>query len=126
VFPVGGTTVTCVATDTSGNTASCSFTVTVYDVALQDQASSDIFKFNSFTGEYVFTQCSTGLTLTGIGTVTSQGPRWTITDVKSDRRINASVFANNTGTASGLILGSPAQHFEIVDQNPQPGAPSCH
>jgi len=128
VFPVGTTTVNCVATDTSGNTASCSFTVTVYDVSLQDQSTGDIFKFNSFTGEYVFTQCSTGFTVAGIGTVASQDPRWNITDVKSDRRINASVFPTNTGTASVLILssGGPAQHFEIVDQNPQPGAPSCH
>jgi hypothetical protein len=29
VFPLGTTTVTCIATDTSGNTATCSFTVTV-------------------------------------------------------------------------------------------------
>ncbi|MEW5825875.1 MAG: HYR domain-containing protein, partial [Candidatus Bipolaricaulota bacterium] len=31
VFPVGTTPVTCTATDTSGNTATCSFTVTVVD-----------------------------------------------------------------------------------------------
>ncbi|HEY7543548.1 MAG TPA: SBBP repeat-containing protein, partial [Blastocatellia bacterium] len=31
VFPVGATTVTCTATDSSGGTASCSFTVTVTD-----------------------------------------------------------------------------------------------
>jgi hypothetical protein len=31
-FPIGTTTVTCTATDTSGNTASCSFTVTVLTV----------------------------------------------------------------------------------------------
>jgi hypothetical protein len=128
VFPVGTTTVNCVATDTSGNTANCSFTVTVYDVSLQDQSSGNTFKFNSFTGEYVFTQCSTGLTLSGIGTVSSAGPLWRLTDVQSDRRINASVHPDNTGTASVLTLSSagPAQHFEIVDQNPQPGAPSCH
>src|SRR5262249_26966194 len=98
VFPVGTTTVNCVATDPSGNTASCSFTVTVYDVSLQDQSSGDTFKFNSFTGEYVFTHCATGFTITGIGTVGTAGPRWNITDVQSDRRINASVFPNNTGT----------------------------
>jgi hypothetical protein len=127
-FPVGTTTVNCVATDTSGNTASCSFTVTVYDVSLQDQSTGDIFKFSSFTGEYVFTQCATGLTLSGIGTVSSAGPLWHLTDAASDRQVNAHVSPDNTGTASVLILSSTgaAQHFDIVDRNPQPGAPSCH
>jgi hypothetical protein len=38
------------------------------------------------------------------------------------------VSPDNTGTASVLILDSTgaAQHFNIVDRNPQPGAPSCH
>jgi hypothetical protein len=128
VFPVGTTTVNCVATDTSGNTATCSFTVTVYDVSLQDESTGDIFRFNSFTGEYLFTHCATGLTLTGIGTVSSAGPLWHLTDAGSDRQVNAHVSPDNTGTASVLILGSTgsAQHFDIVDRNPQPGAPSCH
>jgi hypothetical protein len=128
VFPVGSTTVNCVATDTSGNTSSCSFTLTVYDVSLQDTSTGDIFEFNSFTGEYVFTQCSTGLTLTGTGTVSSAGPLWHLTDAGSDRQVNAHVSPDNTGTASVLILGSSgqAQHFNIVDRNPQPGPPSCH
>jgi hypothetical protein len=128
VFSLGTTTVTCVATDASGNTATCSFTVTVYDVSLQDQSTGDIFRFNSFTGEYLFTHCATGLTLSGIGTVRLTGPLWHLTDIESDRQVNAHVSPDNTGTASVLILGSsgPGQQFDIVDQNPQPGAPSCH
>src|SRR5947207_2834152 len=37
-FALGTTTVTCTATDTSGNTATCSFTVTVFNARLQDDS----------------------------------------------------------------------------------------
>ncbi len=45
-FPVGATTVTCTAQDMSGNTTTCSFTVTVNSpasVCFQDDASGDTF-----------------------------------------------------------------------------------
>src|SRR5262249_35747644 len=127
-FPVGTTVVNCVVTDASGNTASCSFTVTVYDVSLQDPSTSDILKYNTFTGEYVFTHCATGYTATGTGTVRYVNGLWNITDFKADRRINASAFPTNTGTASLSILAAPGiwQAFQISDTNPQPGAPTCH
>src|SRR6185436_6821141 len=35
-FPVGVSTVTCTATDASGNTATCSFTISVFNGRLQD------------------------------------------------------------------------------------------
>jgi hypothetical protein len=37
-FAVGTTTVTCTATDASGNTATCSFTIDVFDTLLQDDS----------------------------------------------------------------------------------------
>src|SRR5262249_6121720 len=37
-FPIGTTTVTCTATDTSGNSTSCIFTVTAFDVSVQDDS----------------------------------------------------------------------------------------
>src|SRR5205085_2798891 len=52
-------------------TASCSFTVTVFDVCLQDDQSGDFLLFNSFTGDYQFKRCGTcGFTLTGRAIVT--------------------------------------------------------
>jgi hypothetical protein len=55
IFPVGTTTVTCTATDASGNTATCSFTVSVFDVCLQDDANpSTKLLINSFSGDYRF------------------------------------------------------------------------
>src|SRR5439155_14216247 len=50
-FPVGTTTVTCTATDASGNTATCSFTVTAFSGCLQDDSNpATVVLFNAQTG----------------------------------------------------------------------------
>ena len=128
VFPLGTTMVNCVATDTSGNTASCSFTVTVYDVSLQDSFTGDIFKYNSYTGDYVFTRCADGFTVTGTGVIRYVNGLWMVTDSKADRRVSAGVSPTNTGTATLSILAAPGVWLQlrINDTNPQAGAPSCH
>jgi FG-GAP repeat protein/HYR domain-containing protein len=110
-FPVGATTVTCTATDTSGNTASCSFTVTVFDVCLQDDTNPNTaMVWNSVTGDYLF--CCGGVTYTGRGVVTRTGSIFTLTHNVPDRRLIASVDATqNRGTATlqsppGVVRGT--------------------
>jgi hypothetical protein len=100
VFPLGATTVTCTATDTSANTAMCSFLVTTFDVCLQDDSNlSRVLLWNSVTGDYRY--CCAGTVLTGRGTVTRQGNIFKLTHTTGDRRVNASLDASqNKGTAS--------------------------
>jgi hypothetical protein len=105
-FATGVTTVTCTATDTSGNTATCSFTVTTFDTALQDDSDpSIILLWNSITGAYRF--CCHGITFTGIGTVINKGCTFNLgTPNASDRRIVAHVDkAAHAG--SGSIQAPP-------------------
>jgi hypothetical protein len=99
-FPVGTTTVICTATDAASNTAQCSFSVTVFDVCLQDDSDSGrVLLFNSLTGDYVF--CCSGLKYTGKGSVTKKGGTFTLIHYVVDRRLQASVDATvNRGTAS--------------------------
>ena len=85
-FNLGVTTVTCTATDASGNTATCSFTVTTFDVALQDESNpSTILLWNSVTGQYRF--CCQGTTYTGVGKVIRQGCVFTLEHNPFDRRV---------------------------------------
>ena len=77
-FPLGTTTVNCTATDTSGNTASCSFMVTVTNpnpvVTITGPPSGSIYPVNSpvnFTG--TFTDAGGG-THTATWTFTSANP----------------------------------------------------
>src|SRR5829696_4777704 len=53
-FPVGVTTVTCTATDTAGNTVTCTFTVTVFNGRLQDDSAgcNNTVLFNTIDGSY--------------------------------------------------------------------------
>jgi hypothetical protein len=116
-FPAGVTTVTCTATDATGNTATCSFTVTVFDVALQDDSNpSIILLWNSITGQYRF--CCNGTTFTGIGKATRQGCVYTLqTPTATDRRIlgrhDKAVHAG-----SGSLQSPPgATRCTITDRN---------
>jgi subtilisin-like proprotein convertase family protein len=99
-FPLGTTTVTCTATDMSGNTATCSFTVNVFNVRLQDNSNSaTVLLINTTTGAYRF--CCGGTTYTGTGVVTVKGCTYTLTHNPADRRVTAQVdFTTYKGSAS--------------------------
>ena len=99
-FPTGTTTVTCTATDASGNTATCSFTLTTFDTALQDDSNpAIILLWNSTTGAYRF--CCNGTTFTGVGKVARQGCVFTLDGNATDRRVLGRVDkAVHSGTAS--------------------------
>jgi len=123
-FPIGVTTVTCTATDTSGNTATCSFTVTLFDVMLQDDSDPTIvLLWNSFTGQYRF--CCKGVTYTGIGKATTQGCVFTLQHNPLDRRVLGRVDkAVHSGNAS--IQAPPGTtRCTITDRNTLNDTPTC-
>lgn len=102
-FPVGNTSVTCTASDAAGNTAACSFAVTIFDVCLQDDSNpGNVLLFNSLTGDYRF--CCNGITYTGKGKATKQGCIYSLEHNTSDRRvfgrIDKSVFKGNASLQS--------------------------
>jgi hypothetical protein len=99
-FPVGATSVTCTATDQAGNTAACSFTVTVFDVCLQDDNNpGTVLLFNSLTGDYRF--CCNGVTYSGRGKATRQGCSYTLEHNTTDRRVLGKIDkAGFKGTAN--------------------------
>jgi subtilisin-like proprotein convertase family protein len=115
-FPTGTTTVTCTATDASGNTATCSFTITTFDVALQDDSDpSIILLWNSLTGAYRF--CCNGITFTGVGKSTIQGCVFTLQHNPADRRVLGRVDkAVHAGTAS-IQFPAGTTRCTITDRN---------
>jgi hypothetical protein len=115
-FPLGVTTVSCAATDSAGNRTTCSFTVTVFDVCLQDDSNrSAVLLFSSQTGDYRF--CYGSGSVTGRGTVTRKGDIFTLTDSPSDRRVRAIADASiRRGIAS--LQSPPGQmRCSITDRD---------
>lgn len=100
IFPVGTTTVTCTATDASGNTATCTFTVNQFNACIQDDSNpGNVILFNTTTGEYRV--CCNGLVVaTGTGTVINQGCDFTLQSNSTTHRLLAkwsSVYFRGSG-----------------------------
>ena len=116
IIPVGTTTVTCTATDASGNTATCSFTVTVFDVCLQDDSNpANKLLINSFTGDYRFI-CN-GDPFVGRGKITGLGCDKQLAHNPSDKRVRANwSSAVKRGNAS-LQAPPGTNRCTIADSN---------
>lgn len=127
-FPIGTTTVTCTATDISGNTASCSFTVSGFNFCLQDdQNPGNVVLINAVNGDYRFC-CGGVLVATGRGTVTSRGCIGSIDDAKGARRVHIQwdTSANGVGEGTAIIQVSPNKTVcQITDKKMTDNTCSC-
>lgn len=104
-FAVGTTTVTCTATDASANTATCSFTVTVFNVCLQDDSNPNmVFLGNSLTGDYRY--CCNGTVFTGRASVSRTGNIVTFIHNATDRKVLAK-------DDEGTFKGSASLQFPV-------------
>jgi hypothetical protein len=95
--------------------------VTLLNACIQDDHTGDTFRFNSMTGQYVYTRCKDRFTLTGIGTVRNVNGLNTLSDSLSDRRISASFNTGSlTGRANITLLPAPgvSQTFVVNQTNP--------
>ena len=118
-FPVGTTTVTCTATDTSGNTTACSFTISGFNFCLQDEDNpGNVVLINALTGDYRF--CCGGVPVaTGRGTLTTRGCIGSIDDAKGDRRVHIQwdTSANGAGAGTAIVQVSPNKTIcQITDK----------
>jgi len=131
-FPVGVTTVTCTATDASGNTATCSFTISVFDGRLQDdfEACNDTVLFNTITGDYRW--CCHGTIFTGRGKITRAGDTIRLEHIAADRRVRIDLSAGSFPPSGNAALQSPPgtircvlQDHDIRDDTCVCGAGAC-
>ncbi len=121
-FPVGTTTVTCTATDASGNTATCNFNVSAFSFCLQDETSpGNVVLVSAQTGDYTF--CCGGVQIaSGRGTLTTRGCIGGIDHFKGDRKVHIEwdTSANNsTGAGTAFVQKSASGKIvcQITDRN---------
>ncbi len=123
-FPLGVTTVTCMARDASGNTGSCAFTVTAFDTCLQDDSNAArSLLINSQTGDYRF--CCGEENFTGRGSLRRQGSVLTLTHNTSERRVQARIDASVNRATAVLQSTSGAFSCSITDRDTRNNACSC-
>jgi hypothetical protein len=120
-LPVGTTTVICTATDTSGNTATCSFSVNVSSFCLQDEGNSgNVVLVNAQTGDYNF--CCDGVPIaSGRGTLTTHACIGSIDGTKGDRQVHIQwdTSANNGSGAGTAYVRKLSNKIvcQITDKN---------
>jgi hypothetical protein len=113
-FPLGVTTVTCTATDASGNTATCSFTISVFNGRLQDDSEgcADTVLFNTVTGDYRW--CCHGTIYTGRGKITRAGDTIRLEHIAVDRRVRIDLSTGSFPPSGNAALQSPAGTIRCV------------
>jgi uncharacterized repeat protein (TIGR01451 family) len=114
-FPVGMSTVNCTATDTAGNTASCTFVVSVFDVGVADDSGRGSIFVNTKTGDYIL--CCGGMTITGRGVITKSGCIIALTHYAPDRRLVLRYDTCQHSASCTLQMPPGTNKCTIVDRN---------
>lgn len=118
-FPVGTTTVNCIATDSSGNIATCSFTVSVYSFCIQDELNAgNVVLVNASTGDYSF--CCNGVPVaSGRGILGADACAGSIDQTKGDRRVHIEWDGkanNGAGSGNAYVKSSSSLFCQITDK----------
>lgn len=93
------------------------FPVSAYNECLKDDSNGNLVKFNASTGAYEFTVCSTGLVISGVGTVQIKGAVVTIQHVNNTRRFVLKLDRNTKRGTASLQTTVPAVEYQITDTN---------
>jgi uncharacterized protein len=128
-FPLGTTSVNCTAADTSGNTATCSFRVTVFSLCLVDDSNpGNVVLFNATNGDYRY--CCNGVpAASGRGALTVRGCVISIDDSKGNRKVRISADTSASGGAgagNAFIQRASSQTCSITDKSMAGDACSCN
>jgi hypothetical protein len=109
-FPVGTTTVTCTATDASGNTANCTFTITLVPCTITCPS--------NITQPAAAGQCSAAVTYPA---PTTTGTCGTVTCSP----VSGSTFPVGTTTVTCTTAASPSCSFTVTVTDTQPPTITC-
>jgi hypothetical protein len=96
-----------------------------FDSCVQDDATKDFLGFNSQTGEYTFTHCAGGPTISGVGKVTKSGCIIALQDSPPTYRLVARVDTCQKKGSASLQSFSLHRTFTITDRNTTNNTCTC-
>lgn len=123
----GADSFTYTANDNSAqsNAATATIMVSSFDVCLQDDTSGDVLLISSTAGDYRFTACGAGSTLSGTGRVKvkKKGCVISLKDTRSDRDVRATF--NNCKSKGSASVTWQGRTFQIADSATTNNACAC-
>jgi hypothetical protein len=96
-----------------------------YDVCLQDDSNGNLLQINSTTGNYIFTNCRKGVTVSGIGTLHMRGCKLDLQSVTADHRLSAAVNTCSHVATASLKISSISKPLTIADSDTTNNTCAC-
>jgi uncharacterized delta-60 repeat protein len=96
-----------------------------FDLCLQDDGNGNGLQVNSTTGEYIFTNCRKGFTVSGIGTVHVRGCKLELQSVAANHRLSVLVNTCSHVATASLKISSISKTLTIADSDITNNACSC-
>jgi hypothetical protein len=100
------------------------YEATAFDLCLQDDSNGNLLQLNSTTGDYLFTDCRKGITLSGTGKVTNDpyGCKITLQDVgpipkRPDRNVLVQANRCTHAARASILIFSTGSSFSITDSD---------
>ena len=98
-----------------------------FNFCVQDNATGDYVQFNSVTGAYTTKQCSTGFTMGGVGTVTTNGSTITLTHNATGifNKVTVNTTTHVGSAAIRVVNGLSIVSYNIKDSDTTNNTCSC-
>ena len=97
-----------------------------FDSCIQDDSNGNLLQFNSATGDYKFTACATGLTLTGKAAIKVKGCKTKINAAAADHNLTVLIKTCKGNASATVSVTATAQTFAITDSRTADNDCACH
>lgn len=97
-----------------------------FDNCIQDDSNGNLLQFNSVTGDYKFTVCATGFTLSGKAVIKVKGCKTKIQATAADHSLAVTIKTCKGNASATIEVPSPAQTFTIADSHTADNDCVCH
>jgi hypothetical protein len=86
-------------------------------ICIQDDSTKSFFAFEPATGNYTFTDCPTGFTITGTGVVTRKGDSFSLQHITTARRVLANADLPTKKGKASVETVSPYKTYVVMDRD---------
>ena len=96
-----------------------------FDVCISDDSNGNLLQFDTVTGDYKFTACSSNFILTGRGILKVKGCKTTLKDSAPDRIVSVTIKTCKNKASAAIEALSAARDFSISDSNTGDNTCAC-